>query len=114
MELEEAYNEVKRIVCDADKESARKIYTKERQNRMYRKGVTTEIIFVTFELPVDDNLKPQLVSEVEQILPEWTLHDEQGTFVKDEGEGLISVSRDVPDEDLDRLYELDMSDTFDE
>lgn len=111
MELEEAYNKVKQIILEKDGESVEKMWTEER-NSMTSDEIA-EIIFVNFELPVYDNLELQLLREINQNLPMWQLYDEDGVFSADDGYGVISISRDVPAEDVNRLTELDKSDTFD-
>lgn len=111
MELEESYDKVKQIIVEKDEESLEKMWTEER-NSMTSDEVA-EIIFVNFELPVDDGLEVHLLREINQNLPTWRLYDEDGVFSADDGYGVISISRDVPAEDVNRLTELDKSDTFD-
>lgn len=111
MELEESYDKVKQIILEKDEGSLEKMWTEER-NSMTSDEVA-EIIFVNFELPVDDGLEVHLLREINQNLPTWRLYDEDGVFSADDGYGVISISRDVPAEDVNRLTELDKSDTFD-
>lgn len=111
MELEEAYDEIKQIVLEKDEESVEKMWTEER-NSMGGDEIA-QIIFVNFELPVNDSLELQLLREINQNLPEWRLYDEDGVFSADDGYGVISISRDVPIEDVNRLTELKKSNTFD-
>lgn len=111
MELEKSYDKVKQIILEKDEGSLEKMWTEER-NSMTSDEVA-EIIFVNFELPVDDGLEVHLLREINQNLPTWRLYDEDGVFSADDGYGVISISRDVPAEDVSRLTELDKSDTFD-
>lgn len=111
MELEESYDKVKQIILEKDEESLEKMWTEERNSMT--SDELAEIIFVNFELPVDDGLEVHLLREINQNLPTWRLYDEDGVFSADDGYGVISISRDVPAEDVNRLTELDKSDTFD-
>lgn len=111
MELKEAYGKVKQIVLEKDQGSLEKMWTEERNSMANDK--IAEIIFVNFKLPVGDDLELHLLREINQNLPTWRLYDEDGVFSADDGYGVISISRDVPAEDVNRLTELDKSDTFD-